>query len=80
MIILIKRRQQKHEIGKDIRRLRHKYGLSQAELGKKIGVLQPVISVWETGKTLISEEYAKKISEIFEKLESNLTGSNQQNP
>lgn len=54
------------ETGMLIRGGRHKAGLTQKELAKKIGVLPHHISEMEHGKRPISKKMAQKLGEIFQ--------------
>ena len=53
------------KIAERIKELRQVNGLSQAEFGKKIGVSQDTISLWEQGKSVPAVEYVILIVEIF---------------
>ena len=53
------------EIGKNILNLRKKKGLSQEELGEKIGVTRQTISNWELGITNPNPDQLKEISKEF---------------
>lgn len=44
---------------------RENLGLTQAELGKKIGVPKNYVSDWENGHRKISKDKAKKLSALF---------------
>ena len=48
-----------------IKELRQANNLTQAELGKKIGVSQDTISLWEQGKSVPAVEYIVLIVETF---------------
>jgi transcriptional regulator with XRE-family HTH domain len=50
---------------KQIKESRIKVGLSQVELAEKIGVSQPLVSLWERRKAKPSEEQVKKLSEVL---------------
>ena len=39
--------------GDEVRRRRKALGLSQTELGERIGIRQPTISSWEQGHTIV---------------------------
>lgn len=52
-------------IGYKIKELRKKKRLTQAELGKIIGVSQTAITAWENDKTLPSREYLAKMARYF---------------
>ena len=49
-----------------IKELRKKKGIQQKELALVIGVAQPTVSEWESGKKDPSGERLKKLSEYFE--------------
>lgn len=49
-----------------VKELRKKYGMQQKELALSIGVAQPTISEWETGKKDPSGERLKKLAEYFQ--------------
>ena len=53
------------KIAERIKELRQVNGLSQAEFGKKIGVSQDTISLWEQGKSTPAAEYIVLIVETF---------------
>ena len=52
-------------IGKNIKYLRIKKGLSQQQLANKIDKDRSSIAYWESGKTTISLESLAKLSEVF---------------
>ncbi|MBQ3013991.1 MAG: helix-turn-helix domain-containing protein [Clostridia bacterium] len=62
------------DIGNKIKRLRHKIGVTQEQLGEKIGVSAQSISKWETGVTMpditllpiLSSELGVTIDELFD--------------
>ena len=45
--------------------LRQKAGLTQTELGNKIGVNQATVSMWETGASKPRADTLIKLSELF---------------
>lgn len=49
----------------NIKALRYTLGLSQADLGKKLGVDRSTVALWEKGTTVPRERYEKVIAEIF---------------
>lgn len=51
---------------KNIRTLRKKHGLTQAELAQKLHVHQTAVSQWEKGRTVPDIEQIKELSNIFE--------------
>lgn len=53
------------KIAERIKELRQVNNLTQAEFGKKIGVSQDTISLWEQGKSIPAVEYIILIVEIF---------------
>lgn len=52
-------------IGENIRAARKITGLSQRELGEKLGIAFQNLSVWENGKCAPSAKYLLKLSEIL---------------
>jgi transcriptional regulator with XRE-family HTH domain len=50
---------------KEIKELRVKMDLSQAELADKVGVSQPLVSQWERGKIGPSPDQLKKLAEVL---------------
>lgn len=52
-------------IGKKISRLRFEAGLTQRELGEKIGVSKSTIGFYESDKHLPTPEHAKSLAEFF---------------
>lgn len=48
-----------------VRELRKKAGIQQKELAITIGVAQPTVSEWETGKKDPSGDRLKKLAEVF---------------
>lgn len=48
-----------------IKELRQVNDLTQAEFGKKIGVSQDTVSLWEQGKSIPATEYIVLIVETF---------------
>ena len=55
----------KNEFGSPIRLGREKNGLSQAELAAKIGVSQPLVSIWERGVAQPDEAQKQKLDSIL---------------
>lgn len=53
------------DIGKNIKTLRRMAGLTQDELGRKIGVSSKTVSSWEINRTEPSMGMVQKMSEIF---------------
>ena len=53
------------ELADQIALLRKKSGLSQEELGEKIGVSRQAVSKWESGKAVPELENLKELSRIF---------------
>jgi DNA-binding transcriptional regulator YiaG len=47
--------------GSEVRKIRKRLGLSQADFGKLVGVIYVTVSRWETGATRIPEPTAKLI-------------------
>lgn len=52
-------------VSKRIRLLRKELGLTQAELGDKLGVIKQTISSWETGVSNPSNEALTAMSKLF---------------
>lgn len=50
----------------NFKKMREKAGLSQTELGKKIGVRQSTIAMWENGENLPRASTLIKLAEILE--------------
>lgn len=44
---------------------RTKCGLSQAEVGKSVGVSDAAVSMWETGKTLPRVPMLRRVAELY---------------
>ena len=55
----------KNEFGSPIRLGREKNGLSQAELAAKVGVSQPLVSIWERGVAQPDEMQKQKLDSIL---------------
>ena len=53
------------KVGDRLKELRLVNELTQAEFGKKIGVSQDTISLWEQGKSIPAVEYIVLIGETF---------------
>ena len=49
------------KLGAEIRKRRKELGLTQQQLGDKVGVAKFHVSLWETGRVTISEAYAVKV-------------------
>jgi len=52
-------------IGIKIKELRIEKGLSQRELGEKLGFSNQTISAWEAGKREPSLDYVKQLADFF---------------
>ncbi len=50
-----------------IKKLREEKGLTQAELGSKIGTDGNLVSRWERNKSIPSHNYILRLSEVFDK-------------
>ena len=61
-----KNRKKDHNPGRNLKNYRTIYGLTQAVLAEKLGVLTHHVSEMENGKRAISKAMALKLSEIFE--------------
>lgn len=57
--------QYKTMTGQELKELRLKAGLTQTELGQKIGVAYTKISQWENGKHKISKAYLRYLKVEF---------------
>ncbi|MBR2801197.1 MAG: helix-turn-helix transcriptional regulator [Erysipelotrichaceae bacterium] len=53
-------------VGEKIKELRHRKGINQEQLGRDIGFDRTVISKWETGKKLPSEEQLVILEKYFD--------------
>lgn len=52
-------------IGERLAELRTKEGLFQAELGKKLGISESAVSLYENGKRIPNDEIKMKYAEYF---------------
>ena len=59
--------QTKIKIGNRIAEIRKENRSSQYEFGKKLGVAQDTVSLWENGKSLPATEYVIDIAQIFQR-------------
>ena len=48
-----------------IKAYRKQYGMSQAELAKRVGVERSAVAKWESGKSLPQAAHLVKLAEIF---------------
>ncbi len=65
------------DIGKYIKQLRNEKGLTQEELGKRLGVQKAAVQKWESGAVKnLKRETLKKLSEIFDVSPAAFIGSN----
>ena len=62
-------------IGKNIKALREKQGLSQVELAKKIGVTDKAVSSWETGAKTPRMGNIQKMADVFGVEKSEIIGN-----
>ena len=62
--------------GKNLKELRLAYGLSQAELGEKLGFCNQTISFWENGSREPNLDSLVAISKFFNEPIDNLLGIN----
>ena len=53
-------------IGQRMQRLREEDGMTQEELGEKLGVSQGTVSQWESGKRAPGGEAVKAMAELFD--------------
>jgi len=51
--------------GSELRRLRERLKLTEAEFGARLGVTHAAVSRWETGKRPISEQVARHVALLF---------------
>jgi transcriptional regulator with XRE-family HTH domain len=51
----------------NLKKMREKMGMTQAQLALKLGVTVTTISRWEQGKNFPSFLYANKLNQIFKK-------------
>ncbi len=49
--------------------IRKRAGLSQADIARALGVGQPAVAAWETGRRAPGARYAVKLAELLWKLE-----------
>ena len=56
---------EKTKMGNQLRELRKKANITQAELAVRLGITQGSISLWESGETKPDVENLLKISELF---------------
>lgn len=56
---------QMQNLGAEIRRLRKENGFSQAALAERLGVEQPTVQRWETGKREPSLDFIDKMAQVF---------------
>lgn len=63
-------------IGENIKKARKKKGITQKELGDKLGITQSSIAMFENDKTNIKLSTIRKISEALELPMSDLIGNN----
>ena len=61
-------------LGENIRREREKLGLSQTELGKKIGTTKQTISNWENGNRTPTSKTIDQLATLFKVSMDDLTG------
>lgn len=54
------------DIGEKVKRLRKSMGLTQTELGEKIGVQKNAVSKWETNRVIIPTSTIKALAELFQ--------------
>lgn len=53
-------------IGQRMQRLREEDGMTQEEMGEKLGVSQGTVSQWESGKRVPGGEAVKAMAELFD--------------
>ncbi|MVM36452.1 helix-turn-helix domain-containing protein [Spirosoma sp. HMF3257] len=56
----------KSEIGSLIRQARTEQGLTQKELGEKIGVGEPTVNKYESGKQNLTVETLKRVADALD--------------
>lgn len=52
-------------IGENIKKIRNKNGISQADLAEKLGISQPMLCMIERGTKTVSLPLSKEIAEIL---------------
>ena len=55
----------KSEVGNSIRRVRTEQGLTQKELGEKMGVGEPTVNKYESGNQNLTVETIKKVADAL---------------
>lgn len=61
-------------ISDEIKRLRQSFGISQTELGKRMGVRQSTVAMWEIGKNSPGYDMLLRLSQFFGVSVSELAG------
>ena len=56
----------KHKVGLQIREARKAKGMTQKELGEKLGVGEPTVTNYESGKQNLTIETLKKIADALD--------------
>lgn len=64
-VVLAVKRDMPHQIGMEVENMRMKAGLTQKQLAKKIGTLQPAIARIESGSYLPSLTMMNKIAKVL---------------
>ena len=55
------------KIGMFLKQLRNENGMTQEQLGEKLGVSNKTVSRWETGNYMPPVEYLKIFSDIYQR-------------
>lgn len=64
-VILVVKRDMAHQIGMEVENARIFHGMTQKQLAKKIGTLQPAIARIESGSYLPSLRMMQKIAKVL---------------
>jgi len=57
-----------------VRELRCRFGMTQAELAKRVRVMQQAVGLWENGKAAPHGETVRKLARVFEVPADDLLG------
>jgi transcriptional regulator with XRE-family HTH domain len=68
------------DIGKNIKKLRKHFGLTQVELAQRLGITQKVITDYETGKAQPPQKRLPHIARFFNITVDKLIGAQELNP
>lgn len=70
---------QKETIGQRIKRIRKQKGYTQADIGKKVGIIQRLVSHYERGRLRISADMLTRFAKALEVNINELVADNQKN-